>query len=136
MKTLPRSPWLHLLTVGWLMMCLQVSTAAGDSITIINRGAVWKYHSQGFIPAEGWMARTHDDSAWTSGPAPLGYGDGDEATVIPSGSGQLKYSASYFRHAFVLTNAAAITGLTINLLRDDGAIVYLNGVPVLVVLTW
>ncbi len=78
------------------------------------------------------MARTHDDSAWTSGPAPLGYGDGDEATVIPSGSGQLKYSASYFRHAFVLTNAAAITGLTINLLRDDGAIVYLNGVPVLV----
>jgi len=68
---------------------------------------------------------------WSSGPAPLGYGDGDEATVISFGpDANNKYITTYFRRSFSVTNASTYTNLTLRLLRDDGAVVYLNGVEV------
>ena len=41
-----------------------------------------------------------------------------------------KYITTYFRRSFQVNNAAAVTQLSVRLLRDDGAIVYLNGVEV------
>ena len=38
-----------------------------------------------------------------------------------------KWVTSYFRREFTVTGAAQVTGLTLNLKRDDGAIVYVNG---------
>lgn len=61
----------------------------------------------------------------------MGYGDGDEATVISFGpSTRNSYITTYFRKAFGVTNPAAFTTLRLNLLRDDGAVVYVNGVEV------
>ena len=42
-------------------------------------------------------------------------------------SGRLTY---YLRTSFTVSNPAQVTGLTLDLLRDDGAVVYLNGVEV------
>src|SRR4030095_12461385 len=39
-----------------------------------------------------------------------------------------KYITTYFRHAFLVTNAAGYDLLVINVQRDDGAVVYVNGV--------
>ena len=63
-----------------------------------------------------------------SGDAELGYGDGDEQTVVSYGpdSGN-KYITTYFRHEFTVTDAASLGGLTLRIQRDDGAVVYLNG---------
>jgi hypothetical protein len=61
--------------------------------------------------------------------AQLGYGDQDEVTVVPfftDVSGR-KNITTCFRHAFVVTNVAAFSNLTLRVLRDDGAVVYLNG---------
>ncbi len=41
-----------------------------------------------------------------------------------------KFITTYFRRAFNVTNASLFNGLTLRLMRDDGAIVYLNGVEV------
>jgi uncharacterized peroxidase-related enzyme len=67
-----------------------------------------------------------DDATWDKGPAQLGYGDGDEETVVNSGPENDKFITTYFRHAFDIDNPDAVTALSLNLVRDDGAVVYLN----------
>ncbi len=56
---------------------------------------------------------------------------GGEATVLPNGgpSGN-RFATIFFRHTFLVTNRPALTNLAVRLLRDDGGIVYLNGVEV------
>jgi hypothetical protein len=96
---------------------------------VVRSNSVWKFLDNGSDQGTAWRATAFDDSAWTNGPAQLGYGDGDEATVASFGPDlNNKYITTYFRHAFVLTNAASYETLNINVQRDDGAVVYLNGV--------
>ena len=99
--------------------------------SLISTGAVWKYLDNGANLGTAWRANTFNDSAWKSSPAQLGYGDGDEATVVGYGpDSNNKYLTTYFRHSFVLFNTNSITSLSARLLRDDGAAVYLNGLEV------
>ena len=75
-----------------------------------------------------WKHPNFDDSAWSEGPAQLGYGEGDEATVIPFGpDANRKWTTAYFRNRFNLADSRGITGVKMRLRRDDGVIVYLNG---------
>lgn len=99
--------------------------------TLVPKGAIWKYLDNGSDQGLLWHSPAFDNSSWGSGPAQLGYGDGDEATVVSYGSNPWKrYITTYFRHSFVVTDASSFSGLTLRLLRDDGAVVYLNGVEV------
>jgi len=99
--------------------------------TLIAAGSVWKYLDNGTDQGTAWRAPSFDDASWASGPAQLGYGDGDEATVVSGGPDpQIKYITTYFRRAFNVSNAASFSDLTVRLLRDDGGAVYLNGVEV------
>ena len=41
-----------------------------------------------------------------------------------------KYITTYFRKSFTVANPAVYTALALQLLRDDGAVVYLNGTEV------
>ncbi len=96
--------------------------------TFVGRGASWKYLDNGSNQGTAWRAVGFNDTAWASGPAELGYGDGDEATVISYGpNSSSKYITSYFRKSFTVTQASSYTGLSIGLRRDDGAVVYING---------
>ncbi|MBN2505696.1 MAG: lamin tail domain-containing protein [Verrucomicrobia bacterium] len=98
---------------------------------LIADNAVWRYLDNGTDQGTLWVGTNFDDSAWASGPAQLGYGDGDEATVVGyGGNANAKYTTTYFRHSFVLTNAATYTNLAMEMIRDDGAVVYLNGAEV------
>lgn len=95
---------------------------------LVPAGAVWKYRDNGSNQGTAWRTLSFDDSRWKSGPAELGYGDGDENTTVRYGPDpNHKYITTYFRRAFQVSNAAAITALKLRLLKDDGAIVYLNG---------
>jgi hypothetical protein len=107
--------------VGW-------QEASSSSSTILPSGSTWKYYDGGNLPDASWNLSDFNDSSWKSGPAQLGYGDGDEATTVSYGpnSGN-KYVTTYFRTSFQTADVSAIQGLTLKLLRDDGAIVYLNG---------
>jgi hypothetical protein len=95
---------------------------------LIIAGDVWKYLDNGSNQGTAWRASAFDDSAWQSGRAQLGYGDGDEATVVGYGSNaNNKYVTTYFRRSFSVTNPSSIASLQLQLLRDDGAVIYLNG---------
>jgi len=107
-----------------------VGTSA-PPVTLVATGSVWKYLDNGTDQGTAWIAPGFDDSAWAAGPAQLGYGDGDEATVISYGpNANAKYTTTYFRYAFNVSDATALTNPIVNLIRDDGAIVYLNGTEV------
>jgi hypothetical protein len=99
--------------------------------TLVGFGAVWKYLDDGSDQSAIWREAGFDDSAWAQGPGQLGYGEGDEATTIHGGPADNRFITSYFRHEFVLDNPAAVTNLVLRLIRDDGALVYLNGTEIL-----
>lgn len=96
---------------------------------LVTAGSVWKYLDNGSDQGTAWREVGFDDSTWASGPAQLGYGEGDEATVVSYGPDpNNKYVTTYFRRTFVVEDLAAIESLELQLVADDGAVVYLNGV--------
>ncbi len=103
----------------------------GVASTLLPYGAVWKYLDNGSDQGTAWIAPNFDDSSWASGPAPLGYGDSNGRLTATTNSfgpdPNNKYVTTYYRQAFVLSNAASFSAITLNIERDDGAIVYLNG---------
>ena len=105
------------------------AVAAVDTLVAIN--SVWKYLDDGTDPGPDWFSPSFGDSAWFSGPAELGYGDGDEATVV-RGTNLLseRIITTYFRHEFNLANPPAYVLAQMRVRRDDGVIIYLNGVEI------
>lgn len=101
-----------------------------DLESIVPAGSDWAYLDDGSDQGEAWRGVDFDDAAWKRGPAQLGYGDDDEATVVDFGSSSDKHRTTYFRHEFEVGNAEAVDRLLLGLLYDDGAAVYLNGVEV------
>jgi endo-beta-N-acetylglucosaminidase D len=116
-----------------------VSTAATTNlfwpVMLVSTGSVWKYNDSGANLGTAWRATNYDDSAWSSGTAMLGYGDANGINPTTTNSygadANNKYITTYYRRAFVLTeDPLSYKALTLNLQRDDGAVVYLNGVEV------
>ena len=107
----------------------QDAAAAVDTVVAIN--SVWKYLDDGTDPGPDWFNPSFGDSAWFSGPAELGYGDGDEATVV-RGTNLLseRIITTYFRHEFNLAHPPAYVLGQMRVRRDDGVIIYLNGVEI------
>lgn len=97
--------------------------------SLIAKGAEWKYLDDGSDQGEDWRNPDFDDSSWQSGAAKFGYGDNNETTTISfGGDSNNKHITTYFRKDINIENAETFTGtLSIDLLRDDGAIIYLNG---------
>ncbi len=89
----------------------------------------WRYHDQGLDLGSTWRQPAYDDSAWPVGPAPLGFGNGSEATVLASGA-DAKPITVYFRQTFEMPEDLLEQPLTIRLRGDHGAVVYLNGMEV------
>jgi acid phosphatase type 7 len=93
---------------------------------ILPANAVWKYPNVGGAMPNSWTNLTFDDSTWLSGAAQLGFNEGDEATLIPDRN-QITY---YFRRVFNIDDPGAFASLAIDMIRDDGGIIYINGTEV------
>lgn len=106
------------------------SSASVTQQTAVARGTPWKYWDQGSLPAANWNSAAYQDSGWSSGAAPLGYGGYQTTTIGYGGNPNNKYITSYFRKTFTVANPATVSGLTLSLVRDDGAVVYLNGTEI------
>jgi hypothetical protein len=106
-----------------------IATSASQS-TSVTTGSAWRFWDKGSVPAANWQTSAYSDTAWASGTAPLGYGGGQTTTISYGGSSSNKYITSYFRRTFNVADPAAVTGLSVGVIRDDGAVIYLNGVEV------
>lgn len=109
------------------------SRGAGDvlSAPLISRGATWRYLDNGSNQGTNWIGLGFNDSSWSNGVARLGYGGDGEVTTVSFGPNpSAKYITTYFRRAFEIPDTNLFRALKLRVVRDDGAVVYLNGVEV------
>lgn len=134
---IPNSPWLGQYVEN-LEFQLRASPNVGQEFlgwstgqfeTLIQRGDEWKYLDDGSDQGTSWTEVDFDDSSWSAGSAKFGYGDDNETTTISFGNNEdNKHITTYFRKEIIVDDISAYTGtISIELLRDDGASVYLNG---------
>ena len=98
---------------------------------MVPAGSVWRFLDDGSDQGTAWREPDFVDRSWELGPAEMGYGDGDEATLVDFGAfSNNKHITTYFRHAFDVADTSRIGKLYLGLLRDDGAVVFLNGCEV------
>lgn len=102
-----------------------------SSPVLVGGRTAWRYLDTGANAGTAWRQPGYDDSGWSNGVAELGFGDQDETTPIRQvGTNGQNTIAFYFRQEFAVQNPAVFTNLAMTLLRDDGGVVYLNGIEV------
>jgi hypothetical protein len=111
---------------------VQISVGhATVSLVLVPSGSVWKFLDNGSDQGTNWAQTNFNDVTWPSGAAELGYGDlpdlRPETTVLCCSNAAQKFITYYFRRQFVVPPETFITNLTFRLVRDDGAVVWLNG---------
>ncbi len=92
----------------------------------------WKYDDNGIDLGTAWRQPGFDDSSWSSGMAPLGYGEPWITTLLSQGpSGTNSNPTTYLRREFnVDLDPADVEHFLFAALYDDGFVAYLNGVEV------
>jgi hypothetical protein len=105
-----------------------VAPASTTPVDLIRRGSEWRYHDGGVDLGVAWRAASFADSAWKRGPAPLGFGDPWIRTEVEvGGDAKKRHHTTYFRRSFTVPSDRRFTTLELSLMRDDGAVLYLNG---------
>jgi len=105
-----------------------VLTMPSDAEGLVSPGETWRFFrgtGPAGTPAEAWRQVDFDDSAWETGPAGFGYGDGDDATLLDDMQG--RYLTVYIRKDFAVEAFNETAGVELTIDYDDGFIAYLNG---------
>jgi len=115
----------------------QARNAAKNTLTLdpaaypMGKDAQWYYKDNGLsLDGTNWNLATTDNSTWASGAAPLGYGDAVNTTVSFGPDSGNKYITTYFYRDININLADVASMVEFGLKRDDGAVVYVNGVEV------
>lgn len=98
----------------------------GTNTVVLPFGASWRYLATGSDQGTAWRGSGFNDSTWPSGIGDLGFKNGNR-TSIPRTTNRVTY---YFRTTVNLAAGNPVTALDLSLLRDDGAVIYINGVEV------
>ncbi len=107
-------------------------TTATNQTLIALSSPDWRFLDRGQDQGTAWRAPGFNDTGWSNGCAQLGYNDGDECKVVGFGpNASAKYPTTYFRKSFTVANPEQFTSLSLRVVRDDGAAVYINGTEVL-----
>lgn len=118
----------YLSLIRLCVFCSVFCNFTNAQTTLIATGSSWKYLDNGSNQGTSWYGTGFNDASWASGNAQLGYGDGDEATVVSYGTNSsAKYITTYFRKTISVTDASLFSNYTLNVKRDDGVVVYING---------
>jgi hypothetical protein len=97
-----------------------------QKIVLVKKGSQWRFLDDGTSPAADWTATEFDDSRWKQGRPGFGFGAGRQPNVS-AGAAESSRIATYFRHSFDVADPSFYKSLLLQLKRDDGAVVYLNG---------
>ena len=72
-----------------------------------------------------WIDIDFDDGDWLIGETGIGYGDGDDETIIDQGA-----SSVFIRQKFSIDDESLVEALFFDLDYDDGFVAYINGVEI------
>lgn len=92
--------------------------------TVIFDNDNWKYLTPNFEPDTNWRKQNFDDSSWNTGQGGIGYGDGDDNTIIAS------TISLYLRKSFNITDTSKLSMAVLNIDYDDAFVAYLNNVEI------
>jgi hypothetical protein len=107
---------------------LAVSTGSEHVETLVAEGSMWRYLDDGSNQGTNWTRRDFDDRSWKEGAARLGYGDADVNTTVSYGTNASKKNiTTYFRRPFAVEGLKNYSGFAAGIVRDDGAVVWING---------
>jgi hypothetical protein len=85
---------------------------------------LWRYFVGTAEPPVDWREISFNDSGWLIGQGGIGYGDGDDSTVIPASL------SVYMRKSFFIADTSIIPTAALLIDFDDAFVAYLNGVEI------
>ncbi len=106
-----------------------------DTVVIASGSTGWRYRQTPSEPPAAWKQFSFDDTGveWATGGLPAGFIGATPfnpavtfATALSFGNTADRTRAYYFRKKFTLSSPA---GMTFNIRRDDGAVVWINNDP-------
>lgn len=89
--------------------------------TVIREGDNCNYLIPFSTPSNDWRTTNYNDATWQTGTTGIGYGDGDDNTIIS------QTTTAYLRCKFIVEDTNQVSGLFLNIDFDDGFVAYLNG---------
>ena len=99
------------------------------SAYVVTKDAEWKYLDNGTsLDGTAWNTLAYDNQTWSEGFAPLGYGDPMNTVISYGPDSGNKYITTYFSKDITIDMTTLTDNIEFGLRRDDGAIVYINGV--------
>lgn len=92
--------------------------------TVINTGEEWKYLAPRSQVDLAWRTSTDATAGWNTGKAGIGYGDGDDSTIISQNV------SLYMQKEFRVSAPEQVTDAVLFMDYDDGFVAYLNGTEI------
>jgi len=92
--------------------------------TTVFDNDIWRYLEGTYEPDTNWRTLNFNDASWLQGQGGVGYGDGDDSTVISS------VTSLYLRKTFNIVDTADIIAAVLNVDYDDAFVAYLNNVEI------
>ncbi len=97
----------------------------------------WKYKDDGSDQGTAWSQTGFDDSGWSIGVGQFGYGSAVQTTILDACGTPTRYPACmdkyigyYFRKTVVISDVSLYKSFTFDMYRDDGVVIYVNGIEV------
>jgi len=102
-------------------------SASETTSNIFEFGSEWRFEDSGIDLGTAWRGSSFNDASWSSGVGEFGFGQATTDTTVSFGDdASNKHTTTYFRNTFNV-DAENVTSVTLNVLRDDGIVIYLNG---------
>jgi len=93
--------------------------------TILQEGDACKYLIPNATTPSNWRTIDFDDTNWNGGKTGVGYGDGDDNTVVP-----YRTRSVFVRQTFTVTDLSKIEEIIFHADYDDGFAAYINGIEI------
>jgi hypothetical protein len=114
-------------TAASQVLIAPAGSGGNTNVSIVTFNSLWRYLDTGVDQNTAWRAPGFNDNLWPNGCAQFGYGDGDECTTNNSGPSGARFTTTYYRKRIEVSDPQLFTNVSMRLLRDDGAVLYING---------
>ncbi|MES2647549.1 MAG: metallophosphoesterase [Bacteroidota bacterium] len=116
-----------------LLVCLLAYLHTIPQDVLLPYNSSFKYLDDGSNLQSNWRSTWYNDEKWKSGSGWFGYGISPLELRTKTGYGtdaNNKHITTYFRKEFVINDYDRYSNFTCSIRRDDGVIVFLNGLEV------
>jgi hypothetical protein len=114
-----------------LFLAWSLIHSAESAEVLVQSGSDWRFLDTGTDPGANWKNSDFDDQSWQNGNAPFGYGmDGLGSNLSYGNDPSNKHITSWFRRHFNVQKVNQFGNLKIRTRRDDGILIYVNGVEI------